>query len=341
MRRLALAVAFLLLVPAASAPAQGPVVKNTKGWIESLAMDGSRVAYAVEGGAGCTKVFSWDVRSGAGAVVSGQATCAADSTSTGGGVTEIAVAGNHIAWTVNLGGNTESSDSLYTATLPVPRERLLVTTIRKGDIDGTLTGGWIGGLVGSVDRIAVNRWTTDAAGTVATGTLQRVGTKLTTLATGLPALHAESLDQGRVAVLRADGKVALYDADTGKVLLTVAPSSARQVVLRKDYVVVLTRTKTIEIFNSRTGASVGSWPVAAGASQLDVHSGVAVYAVGRNVHVLHLTDGATGVIAVAPRAVAGLQIEAPGIVYAYNTVKGIRDVGNLAFVPLAKVNAVL
>ena len=317
------------------------MVKNTKGWIEALAMDGTRVAYAVEGGAGCTKVFSWDVSTGAGAVVSGQATCAADSTSTGGGVTQIAVAGNRIAWTVNLGGNTESSDSLYTATLPAPKEQLLVTTVRKGDIDGTLTGGWIGGLVGGVDRIAVNRWTTDAAGTVAAGTLQRVGTKLTTVAAGLPTLHAESLDQRRVAVLRADGKVALYAADTGNVLLTVTPSSARQVVLRKDYIVVLTRTKTIEIFNSRTGAPVRSWPVAAGAGELDVHSGVAVYAVGRSVYVLRLTDGATGVIATAPRAVESLQIEAPGIVYAYNTVKGISDVGNLAFVPLAKVNAVL
>ena len=28
-----------------------------------------------------------------------------------------------------------------------------------------------------------------------------------------------------------------------------------------------------------------------------------------------------------------------GVVYAYNTVKGVKEVGNLAFVPLAKVNA--
>jgi hypothetical protein len=340
MRALAIAALLLMALPAA-APAQAPTVKNTKGWIETLAMDGSRVAYAVSGGAGCTKVFVWDVRTGAGVVASGQGTCAADSTSTGGGVTQIAVAGNRLAWAVNLGGNTESSDSLYTATLPAPKERLLVTTVRRGDVDGTLTGGWIGGLVGSVDRIAVNRWTTDDQGNVATGMLQQVGTRLQTVASGLTSLHAQSLDQRRVAVLRADGKVALYDADTGRVILTVSPSSARQVVLRKDYIVVLTRTKTIEIFNSRTGAAVRTLPVAAGASQLDVHSGIAVYAVGRNVHILRLSDGATGVIARAPRAIESLQIEAPGIVYAYNTVKGTSDVGNLAFVPIAKVNASL
>jgi hypothetical protein len=325
MRTLAVAALLLLALPASS-PAQAPTVKQTRGWIETLAMDGSRAAYAVDGGAGCTKVFVWDVRTGGGAVASGQGTCAADSTSTGGGVTQIAVAGNRLAWTVNQGGNTESDDSLYTATLPAARERLLVTTVRTGDIDGTLTGGWIGGLVGSGDRIAVNRWTTDGQGNVVSG---------------LPTLHAQALDQRRVAVLRADGKVALYDADTGRMLLTVAPSSARQVVLRKDYIVVLTRTKTVEIFNSRTGAPVRTLPVAAGARQLDVHSGIAVYAVGRNVHVLRLGDGATDVIARAPRAIEGLQIEAPGIVYAYNTVRGLNEVGNLAFVPLAKVNATL
>ena len=49
------------------------------------------------------------------ALASGKATCGADSTSTGGGVTQIAVAGKRVAWIVNQGGNTESSDSLYTA----------------------------------------------------------------------------------------------------------------------------------------------------------------------------------------------------------------------------------
>jgi len=341
MRTLAVAALLLVALPASAAPGPAAKTKNLTGWIESLAMDGPRVAYAVSGGAGCTKVFVWNVQTGGGAVASGKATCGADSTSTGGGVTQIAIAGTRLAWTVNLGGNTESSDSLYTAGVPGPKERLLVTTLRTGDVDGTLTGGWLGGLVGSGDRIAVNRWTTNEQGEVATGLLQRVGTKLTTLATGTQALHAQSLDLRRVAVLRADGHVALYDVDSGNVLLTVAPSSARDVALRKDYIVVLTRTKTIEIFNSRTGAAVRSWPVAAGASRLDVHSGVAVYAVGRTVHALRLSDGADRVVATAPRGIEGLEIEAPGVVYAYNTVKGTKDVGNLAFVPLAKVDALL
>src|SRR5207244_6499597 len=84
--------ALLLALPAEGAPPTAKV-KNTNGWIESLAMDGNRVAYDVQGSPGCNKLFVWNVRSGAGALVSGKQTCEADSTRTGGGVTAIAVGG--------------------------------------------------------------------------------------------------------------------------------------------------------------------------------------------------------------------------------------------------------
>ena len=326
---------FVLAVPAGAAP--GPVahVKNTNGWIESIAMDGPRLAYAVSGeGAGCTKVFVWNVATGSAALVSGKGTCGADSTSTGGGVTQIAVAGTRLAWIVNLGGNTESDDSLYTSSLPGWRERRVTSVTRTGQIDGTLKGSWLAGLVGGGDRIALNQFTTDASGTVATAALQRLDVRLATISVGTATLRAVSLDRHRIAVLRADQKVALYDSDSGRLLLTVSPTSAREVALRQDYVVVLTRQRTLEIFNARTGAPVRALPVAPGASELDVHSGLAAYAVGRNVHVLRLSDGRDAVLATAPRAVQGLEIEAPGIAYSYNTVRGITDVGNLAFVPM-------
>src|SRR5262249_15916048 len=115
--------AILVFALSAQSAAPAPRIKNTRGSIESLAMDGTRVAYAVHGegaggeGAGGTKVFVWNVATQGGAVVSGPKTCDADSTSTGAGVREIAVAGLRVAWLVNKGGNTESDDYLYTATL--------------------------------------------------------------------------------------------------------------------------------------------------------------------------------------------------------------------------------
>src|SRR5205823_5892389 len=80
-------VLFALAVPAAAASGPAAHVKNTNGWIESIGMDGPRLAYAVDGGAGCTKVFVWNVKTETAALVSGKRTCLADSTSTGGGVT--------------------------------------------------------------------------------------------------------------------------------------------------------------------------------------------------------------------------------------------------------------
>jgi hypothetical protein len=328
-------------LPATGAPGPPAHVKNTNGWIESLAMDGPRVAYAVQGRSTCTKVFVWNIQTRGGVQVSGRGTCGADSTSTGGGVTEIAVADTRLAWIVNKGGNTESSDTLYSALLPAPRERRVADALRTGNADGTLTGSWLAGLVGGGDRIVLNQFTTDSSGTVATAALQRLGTGLTTIAAGKATIRALSLDQRRIAVLRPDQKVALYDTETGRLLLTAAPSSAREVALRKDYIVVLTRTKTLEIFNARTGAAVRVLPVAAGATKLDVYAGIAAYAVGRVVHVLRLADGRDTVLAIAPRAIAGLVIEAPGIACAYNTVRGIRDVGNLAFVPMRRATSLL
>jgi hypothetical protein len=329
------------LVLALPAEAAAPRVKNTRGAIESLAMDGPRVAYAVGGGSGCTKVFVWNVVTQGGAVASGPQTCDADNSSTGAGVRELAIAGTHLAWIVNLGGNTESNDYLYTATLGRAKERLVATASRSGDVDGTLAGAWMNHLVGGGGGIAVDRFTTDGTGTITQASLQRLDAGLTTVALGRPSLYAASLDLDRVAVLRTDQKVAIYDLGTRKLLLTISPGSAKEVALRKDYLAVLTRTKTLEVYNSHTGALLRTWPVAAGASRLDVHSGIAVYAVGRTVFALRLTDGSDVALATAPRAVEGLEIEAPGVVYAYNTFKGVNQVGNLAFVPLRQVDSLL
>ena len=73
-----LTLAALLLALPAEGAAPAPKVKATKGWIESLAMDGTRVAYDVQGATACNELFVWNVRSGAGALVSGKRTCAAD-----------------------------------------------------------------------------------------------------------------------------------------------------------------------------------------------------------------------------------------------------------------------
>ena len=233
-------------------------------------------------------------------------------------IREAAIAGSQVAWVRTIAGNTEADDYLYTASLVRPTEQRLRTAIRTGDTSGALEGSWIGGLVGSGTTLGVNTWTTDASGAVTSASLRGIGAgRMTTLATGKPTMVASSADLGRIAVLRSDGTVGLYSA-AGRLLRSFEPGAPKEVALRKDYLVVLTKARTLEIYNARTGALVRTWLVPAGASHLDVHSGIAVYSVWRSVHALQLTTGKDAVLATASRAVVGLEIEAPGAVYAFN-----------------------
>ena len=241
MTRLAvlLSLGTLLLALPAQGRAPGAHVKTTNGWIEAIDMDGPSLAYDVRA-PGCNKLFVWNVSTNAGARVSGKRTCTADSTSTGAGVREIAVAGQRVAWIVNLGGNTESDDYLYAASLPRPREILLASSIRTGDVDRTLSGVWLGGLVGDRELLGVNTWRTNSAQEITSATLRRVRPLgLTTLGSGTDVLQAAAADLGRIAVARRDGTVALYTG-SGELQRGFTPSSVREVALRKDYLVVLT-----------------------------------------------------------------------------------------------------
>jgi hypothetical protein len=188
--------------------------------------------------------------------------------------------------------------------------------------------------------LAVDAWSTDAGGAVARAALCTVGGRLTTVATGARILTAESADTGRIAVARPDGSVGIYAA-TGATLRTVTPSSLGEAALRKDYLVVLTKTKSLEIYNSRTGAFIHRWPVPAGAANLDVSENIAVFSVYRKLYALQLTTGRQAVLAGEKRAIVAAEVEPPGVVFAYNTVRGIQDIGNLVYLPLARVEAAL
>ena len=61
------------------------------------------------------KVLVWNLRTGKTIKVSGVKTAAADSTSTGAGVFQLALAGTRVAWLLNVGGNLEGDDYLFTS----------------------------------------------------------------------------------------------------------------------------------------------------------------------------------------------------------------------------------
>lgn len=330
-----LVLASALLVLAVPAAAANPPVRRTKlavGQIEGIAMDGARVAYDVQGDLPrrCNRVLVWNVVSGATTRVSGKGTCDADNTITSGAaVRRLAVAGTRVAWIVEQAGNTEADDDLYTAALPRPKERRLAFVRRTGSmLDPSFAGGWIGGLVGDGGLLAVNRWTTNRSGAIVDARLELVGAKqLKLLVDGAASLEARSADSGRIAVLRLGGTVAIYSAG-GELMRTIAPPAAVEVALAGNYLVVLTRKRTLETYDSDSGAHLRTWPVQAGAAHLDVHGRTAVYSTVGRVRVLRLTTGKSAVIA-RTRGQASVEIEAPGLVYAAKN--------RLYFVPLARV----
>ncbi len=341
MRGLVLGLGALALaaVGAAGGAAAGPParVKNVAGWVEALAMDGPLVAYATDddAGSGCHKVVVWNVITEAATRVSGPARgrCFSDQPH-GQRVTAVAIADGRVAWIRNITGNTEADDYLYAAAVARPRERRLAAARRVGE--PPTQGGAITGVVGDGDLLAATLTTVDSTGSAETTLRALQGAELRTVASGPGALAAGSADQGRVAV-RGEGAVALYSGQ-GVLLRSVSTPGVKEVALRKDFLLVLADGR-IDVFDANTGAFVRSLPVAGGASFLDLHFGIAVYATWRTVHALRLTTGKDVVVARLPRRAAGLAIEAPGLVYAYNATRRGRAIGTLAFVPMRRLIA--
>jgi hypothetical protein len=306
----------------------------------------------------CNKVYAWNVQTGKRKKVSGKKTCDADSTSTGFGVPELAVAGKRFAWIVNWGGNTESEDYLYTSSWRRPKERKLASASRTGEDYESLAGNWIGGLVGSGSLLAVNRWYADDHGVVTRAKLLRIRRGLKTIKAGTDTVVARSADAGDIAVARPSGEVAVY-SQAGTVLATVTPGSFRDVALSGKKLLVLTQAKVLDVYSIATGHLLHAWPVKGAwrtrerlrsPSRLDAYANIAVYSAKNKVYALRLATGKNVVLAQAPRTlmpVVGttprLQIGKPGVVYAYDTFnrKSLKIYGHVVFMPMKTVRTAL
>ena len=343
-----------VVVAAPSRPA--PQVKHTVGFIESLALDGSVVAYDVQGeqphGPACNRVYAWNIATRRVAKVSGAGTCGADNSSTGAGVSELAVAGSRIAWIANTGGNTESNDRLFTSSLPKPRERKLAATMRTGDVDCVLTGRALGGLVGSGNLLAYNIWETAAASPgdeqscatkITSGSLRRITAAGTSqLRTGTDTVVAQDADGGRVAVLHGDGTVELFSA-AGKPLQTIGVDSPREIALAGNRLLVLTKTRRIQVYSTQTGRPGAAYAVPRVAGNLDASANIAAYAAGTALHVIRLTTGKDSVVGTARKNIDAVAVSNRAIAYAYNVYERVRkpatyrDVGNVAVILVSQL----
>jgi hypothetical protein len=358
---LALPLLVALIVPAAAGKTPAPRMLVTPPiWV--MAMDGPRVAYNTQGDT--NKILVWNVLTGTRTLVSGAGTRATHVGSLA--IFGLAIAGKRVAWITVDAGNLEYDETLYTSSLPAPKERKLAQAVRFANEDPKgrdLQGAWIHGLVGSGDLLAVSRWSTGADGsTLPGGGLYLVtGSGLRQIVAGSNGIVAEDSDAGRIAVLRSSGviresfiykpsEVAIYGA-TGKLLKRLKPAGIDQngvfrmaeVALQGNDLAVLTPQQRLELYNWRTGALLHNWRVPKGARQLDLYGQIATYIVGfessgLRLHVVGMRTGKDNVLAraVGPLGFVDAEIEAPGLAYAVNAHSS-----QVTFVPMARVLTVV
>jgi hypothetical protein len=354
-RWLALSVAPMLLASVAQAGAaksQPNTVEKTAAPIWTLAMDGPRVAYSSGG-----KIHVWNAVTGASSVVRGRYSNATHTVN----ASQIAIAGKRVAWIKDEQfGNTEEGEKLYLA--PIGGSARKVTSVYRYGVDDSshTTGGWIEGLVGSGNVLAVSAWRSQGT-TALDQQLSLVTAKgLAALAGGAGAIVSQAVDSGHIADLdsspwSASPSASIYST-RGEPLNRFSLEAAREIALTGDRLAVLTPSPapTIEIYDWRTGALQHAWP-AQGATtatsgprqvgHVEAYGGLVLYSVysgyvGGN-ETLHVLDPATGNDAVVARVVTGLganhawALSSRGLVYALNP--RYKGPGKLVFVPLSRL----
>lgn len=363
MRRLRLAgvsLAILLLsAQVGAAQPQRNTAKQTASPIWTLAMDGSRVAYASGG-----RIYVWNIATGATAAVKGNYSNAKRSVN----ATQLAIAGKRVAWIKDQPfGNTEEGEKLYTATVG-GKSHELMHAYRYGVDDSVhATGAWIEGLVGSGNKLAVSTW--KSQGTTATDQQLSLVTRsgLHAIAGGTGSIVSQAVDSGHIAVLSAapwvaSTSVSIYSTG-GNPLNELSVGDAREVALTGDQLAALTPspTPTIEIYDWTTGVLEHAWPArgattaTAGPHQVahvEAYGGLVLYSVYSGyisgAEKLHVLDPATGADAVVG-TVKGFGVNrawaigSRGLVYVVNAGNYTRpsSSGKLVFVPTGRLDALL
>lgn len=252
---LAAVVSTVALVTSAAGAGRAGGTKSIRphGVVATLALSGSRVAFA-----NGPKIFVWDLGTGRTTTLSAEK----DS-----GTTTLAIAGSRVVWLNRTGGNLEGDDYLYTASLQKPTPRLVAQEVRSGAPCGAGRGGWqpacagtwLGGVVGSGNRILVNRWTTAGTGAITRAGLYALeGRAFKPVASGTTAVQAVAADAKSVVVLQwrwhPPGNTVHVYSSGGKLLSTVKPKAQLGVAISGRNLVVLQEDGHLARYDAGTGA---------------------------------------------------------------------------------------
>jgi hypothetical protein len=154
------------------------------------------------------------------------------------------------------------------------------------------------------------------------------------IATSSSTPVALAVDRTRVAIVWADGTAELRTI-SGARLGLLHVGAARAVALDGTKLAVL-RGSRLAVYDLAGRRLLGSFAVR-GARGLDLQSGVAAFARGREAVVLDTVTGRTAVVGRAPKALLGVQIEGPGLAFAWTTARS----GVARFVTTAQLERAL
>jgi hypothetical protein len=342
----------------ASRSVSGVKVVHLHDPLQALAMDGGRVAYDVSSDLSKlpNRVLVWNLARGTTTKVSGRQTGGAESV-TGGGVRQLAIAGTRVAWLISYASNEEAGDDIYTSSLASPKERHVLHELRSGNQCGAgqagyqpaCAGTWLGGVVGSGNRILVNRWTTDLSGTVTDAGLYALeGTKLKPVASGPEYVEAAAADSKRVAVVQwqwlpGNRTIHVYSASGGSPVTLTVSKQPESVALSGRNLVVLTHNGKLFLYDARTGALRNVFtPHAPNQQVLAVEGNIAVYSSRGTIRALNLSNGKDRPVGRLPGQIILARIDSTGLVYTNNewTPRHGYTV-QLVFVPFKRVAAIV
>jgi hypothetical protein len=298
----------------------------TGGAIRAIAMDGLRVALAVADPTGaCDRVLYWNVAWAPVQRISAPSGPTCRPGVRGTQIGALAIGGFRTEWLA-----TSSRDSRLIAGSPRCQE-WVVRHLQEG-----MAGDELSGLAADGRTIAFATTSHEAGLRGATSVGVVTGSwRAHQITSGIGKPLALAVDRERVAVLWPNGVVELRSLG-GALRGRISVGAARAIALEGTHLVAL-RGARLDVYDARDGVRVRSIAVPAGASSVDLHYGVAALARGADAVAVDTATGRAAVLAHAPARLRGVQIEGPGLAYAWTS----GGVGHAAFVPTIRIDRAL
>jgi hypothetical protein len=367
----------LLAGAAAAKSTSGRQVIRTASVVGGVAADAGLVAFALgETRGDCDRIMVWEPgRRSVVRVGSRKSPC--QGLSTGEWIPYVALAGRRVAWGWDGGGNFHDSVvRTATVGRPLRTTTVATRSHNVDSLVGGFAGNLYGDgdLLAYGTWNVCEGEEDESSNPCPPARLDRVpydsqvhrirGTRSIRIASDPGELGVLAVSTGRIAVLRSDARIAVLDAK-GKPVRTFpfARGEVRGATLDGRRLVVLRRSEgrhSIDAYDVTNGSRVSraiappgptsdrrcTWPVVAlplcrepyaRLRLVDSERGIAVYVLGREIHLVQIADGARTVVRPpATRGTVEAQLERSGLFYAYQAADP-KMPGRVAFVPYTEI----